>query len=77
MKSTLGITIWRSITALFRRAEVVPGSAPAAAANKAATTARIDALMALPIKERSAVTMIGDEGVSGYNPPRPAARDET
>jgi hypothetical protein len=58
----------KSIKVLFRLGDA--RSAPEMIrANGAETTARIDALMSLPIKERSSVTLIGDEGVSGYDPP--------
>jgi hypothetical protein len=77
MKSTTETTFWRSIKNIFKRPAVVPDPALTAAADKAETTARIDALMALPIKERSTITMVGDDGVSGYNPPPRQRSDET
>src|SRR4051812_17870924 len=36
---------------------------------------RIDALMALPIKSRSRVTVVGDSAVSGFDPPPPPTAD--
>jgi hypothetical protein len=76
MKSTRKLSLWSLIKSLFHRAEPAPDTAETIAANRAATATRIDALMALPIKERSAVTLIGDEGVSGYNPPPQRRPDE-
>ncbi|THD51245.1 hypothetical protein [Phenylobacterium sp.] len=67
---------WRLIKGLFGRGKVASNSVEAAAAKKAETTAHIDALMALPIRERPSVTLVGDEGVSGYNPPPRPRKDE-
>jgi hypothetical protein len=77
MKSSPKVSFLRSIKALLRGPEITPNQAETAAANRAEIATHIDALMALPIKERSSVTVIGDEGVSGYNPPRPRRPDET
>jgi hypothetical protein len=71
MKSKSETNLWTSIKALFRGPEDSIVSVDPAAAIKAENAARIDELMALPIKARSSVTVVGDDGVSGYNPRRP------
>jgi hypothetical protein len=66
------LTLWRSLKAFFHKAKVAAEAPDVALAERAETAAQIDALMSLPIKERSLVTVVGDEGVSGYNPaPQP------
>ena len=61
------------LTALGLIKRPPPVSREAAAA---ATAGRIDALMALPIKQPAQITVFGDDAVSGVNPAPPVASND-